>query len=284
MYVNQAIYESTHSKAIASLQFIVSANRINSLLPTGGWKKWRHLAFSVFGTTLFFCSSAALPQTATNTSSALEKAVEKVLKAHPEMVRDALNELQRRDEASKAKQEASALAAASKAIYSETGAIVLGNPSGDVTLVEFMDYQCGYCKQMAPGIDQLIQRDGQLRVLVKQLPILGPDSIAAAQLLLSMGQGQTAQQVHQSLMSSQKLDSASLHAIEQSYQLKSVDKSKVNQAIGEVRALADQLGIRGTPALVVGGTIFRGAVDTAQLDSAIKTARNLQLKHAKTKS
>jgi protein-disulfide isomerase len=199
-------------------------------------------------------------------------------------VRDALNELERRDVAGKAQQEAGMLAKSSKAIYSDTGAVVLGNPHGDVTLVEFMDYHCGYCKKMSLGIDQLIQRDPQLRVLVKQLPILGAESIAAAQLVLSVGQGATAQQVHQALMASPKLDDASLRAVEQTYQLKPADKIAANRALGEVRVLSEQLNIQGTPALVLGTTVFRGAVETAQLEAAIQALRRTQQTKAKAKS
>jgi protein-disulfide isomerase len=236
------------------------------------------------GAAMALLSASAFSQTAAEAPSAMEQAVEKVLKAHPELVRDALNELQRRETVAKAQQEAATLAKSSKAIYSDTGAVVLGNPNGDVTLVEFMDYHCGYCKKMSTGIDQLIQRDPQLRVLVKQLPILGAESIAAAQLMLSVGQGQTAQKVHQALMTSPKLDAESLRAIEQTYQLKPTDKIAANRAIGEVRVLSEQLNIQGTPALVIGGTVFRGAVETAQLEEAIKSARRAQQIQTKAKS
>jgi protein-disulfide isomerase len=236
------------------------------------------------GAVLTLLSTSALSQPATDAATAMERAVAKVLKAHPELVRDALNELERRETLAKSQQEANTLAKSSKEIYSDTGAVVLGNPNGDVTLVEFMDYHCGYCKKMSVGLDQLIQRDPQLRVLVKQLPILGAESIAAAQLMLSVGQGQTAQKVHQALMTSPKLDAESLRAIEQTYQLKPTDKIAANRAIGEVRVLSEQLNIQGTPALVVGGTVFRGAVETAQLEEAIKSARRVQQVQTKAKS
>ena len=247
-------------------------------------KAWPNAMVTAIAIVLPLFSSSAFSQTPSKASSDIEKAVIKVIKAHPELVRDALNELERRDTVAKAQQEAITLAKSSKAIFSDTGAVVLGNPNGDITLVEFMDYHCGYCKKMSVGLDELIQRDPQLRVLVKQLPILGAESVAAAQLMLSAGQGQTAQQVHQALMNSQKLDAASLRSIEQSYQLKPTDKISANRALGEVRVLAEQLNIQGTPALVIGTTVFRGAVETAQLEAAISTARSAQQKQAKAKS
>jgi protein-disulfide isomerase len=244
-----------------------------------GWRK----ALTAAAVSLPLIGGNALSQT-TATPSAMEQAVIKVLKAHPELVRDALTELERRETVAKAKQEASTLAKSTKAIYADTGAVVLGNPNGDITLVEFMDYHCGYCKKMSTGIDALIQRDPQLRVLVKQLPILGAESIAAAQLMLSVGQGETAQKVHQSLMNSPSLDATSLRTIEQNYQLKPTDKIAANRALGEVRVLAEQLNIQGTPALVIGTTVFRGAVDAAQLEAAIKSARIALQNPAQAKS
>lgn len=229
------------------------------------------------------CASA-LAQAGAPAPTAMEQAVQKVLMAHPELVRDAINEMQRRESVATAQQEAGALARSGKELYSDTGAVVLGNPNGDVTLVEFMDYHCGYCKKMSTGIDQLVARDPQLRVLVKQLPILGAESIAAAQLMLSVGQGQTAQKVHQSLMSSPRLDAESLRGIEQSYQLKATDRVAANRAIAEVRQLSEQLNIQGTPALVVGGKLFRGAVETAQLEAAIQDARHALQNPVKTKT
>ncbi|WP_347989371.1 thioredoxin domain-containing protein [Methylomonas sp. AM2-LC] len=233
---------------------------------------------------LILVDQTPMAQTVTTAPSAIEQAVEKVLKTHPELVRDALNELQRRETADIAKQEATTLAESTKEIYSETGSIVLGNPTGDVTLVEFIDYHCGYCKKMAPGIEQLIQRDSQLRVLVKQLPVLGPESIAAAQLMLSVESGPTVAQVHQTLITNQDLDAASLSLIEQKYQLKPVNKILANRGLGEVRVLSEKLGIQGTPVLIIGDTIFRGAVETAQLEEAIQMARNTLLTRSKAKS
>ena len=115
---------------------------------------------------------------------AIEQAVVKLLKARPELVREALDELQRRETAGNAAQDRTNLANSAKAIYDTTDATVLGNPAGDVTLVEFIDYHCGYCKKLSASTEELIRRDGRLRVVVKHLPILGPDSIAAAQLML----------------------------------------------------------------------------------------------------
>ena len=231
---------------------------------------------------LFWPAAPALAQPAVaNSPQAIEQAVIKLLKARPELVREALDELQRREQAGVLTQDRQKLAASAKAIHDASDATVLGNPNGDVTLVEFIDYHCGYCKKLSASIEALIQRDGQLRVLVKHLPILGPESIEAAQRVLAAGQGAKAQQLHKALLAADSLDSASLQAIAgqfgQSPDLKPVDTIAVNRQLGEVRALSERLGIQGTPAIVVGDVMFRGAAATEQLAAAIAAARRAKL-------
>lgn len=220
------------------------------------------------------------PAKSAPSSQAIEQVVIKLLKSRPELVREALDELERRELAGQAQQERKVLAAAAKFLQDDSDATVLGNPAGDVTLVEFIDYRCGYCKKLAPSIETLIQRDSQLRVLVKHLPILGADSIAAAQLALSAGRGATAQQVHKALLGADSIDAASLQAISRQFGLKPVDVVAVNRQLGEVRVLSERLGIQGTPAIVVGDVMFRGAVGTEQLAAAIDAARRAQSEKA----
>nr|WP_316641235.1 thioredoxin domain-containing protein [uncultured Roseateles sp.] len=222
---------------------------------------------------------AAIAQTGAS-PQAIEQVVIKLLKSRPELVREALDELQRREQTGNARQERKSLAAASKALNDESDATVLGNPAGDVTLVEFIDYHCGFCKKLSPSIEALIQRDSQLRVLVKHLPILGPESIAAAQLALSAGQGVAAQQLHKALLGADSLETASLQAISRQFGLKPVDVVAVNRQLGEVRALSERLGIQGTPAIVVGDVMFRGAVGTEQLAAAIDAIRRAKVAQA----
>ena len=232
---------------------------------------------------LALLGQVTMAQTPPIEPSTIEQAVEKVLKTHPELVSEALKEMQRREVVDQAQQEAKALTELASVIYSDTGAIVLGNPKGDMTLVEFIDYNCGYCKKISPSIDQLILRDKQLRVLVKQLPVLGQDSISAAQLMLSVEAGTPVQEVHHALLAMQNLDATGLNDIQKNYHLKSVDTVLANRGIGEVRVVADKLGIQGTPALIIGDALFRGAVETSELEAAIQMARNVRLTRSKAK-
>ena len=241
--------------------------------------------------TLFGTGAQAQPPSALTPAAAVsaadksvERALERLLLARPELVRDALKELERRETADKARQEGQVLASSAREIYSQTGATVLGNPKGDFTLVEFTDYHCGYCKRLSTQIDDLVKRDGQLRVLVKHMPILGAESIQAAQMVLSLPQGARAQQMHRALMASNSLDANSLQAIGQQFQLTPGSTAEANRGLGEVRLLSEKLRIEGTPALVFGDTLVRGALDLAQLESLIRAARQGRQAAEKIKS
>ena len=226
----------------------------------------------------FAAAQATLPD------AAVMAAVEAVLKAKPELVRDALAELERREQAEQALREREAMAAVKPELVSADGATVLGNPLGDVTLVEFIDYRCGYCRKMAPGIDQLIAADPKLRVVVKHLPVLGAESVVAAQLALAAGQGQAAQALHHAILAAAELTEGALRAMPGAQALFDAGLGKTAPMLAKNQALADQLRIQGTPALIVGDFIFRGAVDPSRLAAAIEATRANQIKAAAAKS
>jgi protein-disulfide isomerase len=241
------------------------------------------LALPSLGLQLAHAQASPAPQRGAAAEKSIERALERILQTRPELVSDALKELERREGANKALQEKQVLAQSAREIYSETGATVLGNPNGDFTLVEFSDYRCGFCKRLAGQIEELIQRDSQLRVLVKHMPILGPESIRAAQMVLSLPQGESARQLHQALMAAPSLDESRLQEIGKRFDVSSANAVSVNQQIREVSALSERLRIEGTPALVIGDTLIRGAVDVAQLEHLINTARQSRSAAAKSK-
>ncbi len=240
----------------------------------------RRLALRGFGAGLLGLAGlpaalAAAPAAALS-SSELERALEKLLKERPELVRDALNTLEQREAAARLRSDQALLLSSAKSIYAPTGATVLGNPAGDVTLVEFLDYRCTYCKHMQADIGKLIQGDRQLRVLIKHLPILGAESLAAAQLVLAAGQGAAAQQLHQRLLATAQLDAASLKALKGPADGQGLNPAQVERGLNDVRQLAQQLGIQGTPALLVGEHFIRGAAGLDMLQAAIQTTRQKQ--------
>ena len=110
-------------------------------------------------------------------------------------------------------------------------------------------------------------------MLLKHLPILGPDSLSAAELVLAAGQGPQARQLHQRLMSGTPLSSAGLQALRRSSPAAVLDKAGVARGLAEVRQLAERLRIDGTPALLVGDQLMRGAVEPAVLLAAVQATR-----------
>lgn len=159
---------------------------------------------------------------------------------------------------------------------------VLGNPEGDVTIVEFFDYQCPYCKANHPVLNEVVEADGKVRLVMKDWPIFGAPSVRAAQLALgaaSLGSYLTA---NDALMATEgRLDDA---LIEETLAEAGLDVAALDAAYGEnrdkwdglltrngVQAAAFQL--RGTPAFIIGTVIYPGAMDKAGLENAIATAR-----------
>ncbi len=152
----------------------------------------------------------------------------------------------------------------------------------DVTLVEFFDYRCGYCKRVLPSVMELAKSDKKLRIVMKEFPILGPDSVTASIISLAsnMVNPDKYGDLHDRLMQHQgPYDEATLLAIAadagydpSKIQAAMTDKS-LNSQIQNARAIAEALNIRGTPAFIIGDKIIPGAVPLQQLRSAIEEAR-----------
>src|SRR5262245_46357893 len=114
--------------------------------------------------------------------SEVEAIIRNYLIAHPEIIRDAITELQRREDAAAAEQQTKAIAENKQVLFDSTREIVFGNPKGDVTLVEFFDYNCTYCRRAQADMKQLIANDKNLRIVMKEFPVLGDGSLEAAQV------------------------------------------------------------------------------------------------------
>lgn len=199
---------------------------------------------------------------------------------NPEVLVEAMEALQAREQAAAERTQKDALKQHAGAIFNDPGSPVFGNPDGDVTLVEFFDYQCGYCKAVYPAVMQAVEDDKNLRVVMKEFPILGPASVYASRAALaSREQGKYAE-LHGALMAHKgKLDEATVDAIAKDVGLdldtlkQDMTSGPVEDQIGVTMALARALGIRGTPAFVVGDTLLPGAVPLERLKQEIEKAR-----------
>jgi protein-disulfide isomerase len=198
---------------------------------------------------------------------AIEQVVRDTIRAHPEIVVEALDAFQARQEADQRSAQTGALTSRANEIFRSPSSPVIGNPQGDVTLVEFFDYQCGYCKRAQPDLERLLKEDTGLRVVMKEFPILGPASVTAAQASLAAQKQGKYLEFHMTLMAvkGQLSDDLIYDAASQV----GLDLDKLKQDMNdpsvaaELRAnmdLAQALGVQGTPAFVINDQIIPGAV------------------------
>jgi protein-disulfide isomerase len=178
-----------------------------------------------------------------------------------------------------------AIASNTAALFSSPHQVTLGNPRGDVTLVEFFDYSCGFCKRALPDMLALIKNDPNLKVVLKELPILGPGSAEAARIAIAVRMrnpdGQKYLAFHQQLLETagpasrdKALAAAKDLGLDTAQLEKDASSEEVAATLGEDAKLAAAVGIRGTPGYVVGDDVIFGAVGVAALKTRIEAARS----------
>ena len=210
----------------------------------------------------------------------IEKIIREYLIKNPEVLEETLRALQAKREASRLATTRASIQKNKKQIYENPEDPVGGNPDGDVTIVEFFDYRCGFCKRVAPVVEDALAKDTKIRIRYKEFPVLGPSSVLAAQAALaSRAQGKYLA-FHKALMKAKIFyDEASIMKIATSVGIdtarlkKDMQASGIQAQIAKTRALARSLGIRGTPAFIVGEQLFPGALNAAQLARMIQMAR-----------
>ncbi|MGL5031772.1 MAG: DsbA family protein [Aeromonas sp.] len=236
-----------------------------------------------------FCALAGVALLATPayasqlTKSDVEQIVRDYLLKNPEILVEMSNVLRAKQESEQAAGDKTLIKAHAKQLYGNNDPEI-GNPKGSLTVVEFFDYNCGYCKRTHPLIEQLIAEDKDIRYIYKQLPILSETSKFAARVALAvqLGQPDKYPAFHEKLYTHQGplTDDAQVKTLAQEA---GVDWTKVeaklkdgsiNKNLATNRALAEGLGIAGTPAFIIGDQILRGAPqDLATLKAFIKDVR-----------
>ncbi len=202
--------------------------------------------------------------------------------ANPEVIRDAIDALQlKQDEADRLAQ-AATIDGNRDLLFSSPRQVVLGNPDGDVTLVEFFDYNCGYCRRAQDDMHRLIEADPNLRVVLKEFPVLGEGSMQAAQVSVAVRilAPEKAADFHEALLAqSGQVDTEVALAVAESLGLdrKALEtemrSDEVRSTIGESYALAEQLQLTGTPSYVTSGEVAIGAIGYDALKDKIASAR-----------
>ncbi|MFQ5954090.1 MAG: DsbA family protein [Kiloniellales bacterium] len=210
----------------------------------------------------------------------LEKLVRELLITKPEIVIEALEVYQRRQQAAKELRTRQALAANWEEVHRNPDSPVAGNPKGDVSLVEFFDYQCGYCKSVVDRVADTVARDQNIRWVFKEFPILGPVSVYAARAALAAHSQGKYQEFHLALMRSRgRLVESKVMRIAANTGLdlerlrQDMDAPEITAMLQQNLRLAKALGVNGTPAFVIGDVLIPGAIDAATLQQLIANAR-----------
>lgn len=214
-------------------------------------------------------------------STDFEAQARNYLLANPEVVVEALQQLEERRQAAEANEMETLLAERGQEIFNDPASPISGNPDGDVTLVEFFDYNCPYCRKAAPTIEQALEADADLKFVYKEWPILGPGSEFAARAALAAQKQDKYQAFHDAMMAySGSVDETSTMTIAADVGLdverlrQDMEDPAIVAAIEKNRALANELRITGTPTFVVGDEIIRGLVDLTTLQRSIAEARD----------
>jgi protein-disulfide isomerase len=214
----------------------------------------------------------------------IEKIVRDYLIAHPEVLQEAMAELEKRQAAAEVEKHKDAVKQNAQALFSSPRQVNLGNPQGNVTFVEFFDYNCGYCKRAMEDMMALMKSDPKLKIVLKEFPVLGPGSVEAAQVAIAVNMqdktGKKYLEFHQKLLGSRgQADRARAIAVAKEIGM-NVAQLEKDMASPEVKAtlqenfkLAEALGLNGTPSYVIGDKVIIGAVGLAPLQEGINTAR-----------
>src|ERR1700681_2840651 len=214
----------------------------------------------------------------------IETIVREYLIAHPEVLQEAMSELEKRQSAAENEKHKAAVKQNAEKIFSSSRQVNLGNPQGNVTFVEFFDYNCGYCKRAMTDMLTLMKDDPKLKVVLKEFPVLGPGSVEAAQVAVAVRMQDTTGKkyldFHQKLLGGRgQADKAHALAVakEVGFDMarieKDMDSDEVKTTIDEDMKLADALSVNGTPTYVVGDELVVGAVGLDELKEKIAAQR-----------
>jgi len=210
--------------------------------------------------------------------------VKDYLLAHPEVLQDVMAELEKRQQAADAEKHRSAVAQNNATLFSSPHQVVLGNPHGNVTMVEFFDYNCGYCKRALPDMLALLKTNPNLKFVLKEFPVLGEGSVEAAHVAVAARMqdvtGKKYIEFHQKLLGGRgPADKARALAVAKDvgFDMARIEKDmgsdEVKKTIDESMELAEALGVNGTPSYVVGDEVVVGAVGLDALKEKLAAER-----------
>lgn len=213
--------------------------------------------------------------------SELESIIHDYIVRHPEVLQEAIAELDKKQAAADAEKHKGAVQEHAKALFSSPHQVVLGNPDGRVTFVEFFDYNCGFCKRAMDDMLTLMQDDPKLKVVLKEFPVLGPGSVEAAQVAVAvrMQAPDKYLEFHTRLLGgrgeankARALAVAKEIGLDTSRLQKDMQSPEAKATLQENLKLAEALGLNGTPSYVIGDKVVVGAVGLATLRKGVNEA------------
>lgn len=227
-------------------------------------------------------AAAAQPASAPLDKTEVEAILRDYILKNPEIVEEALFALEKKKAEAAAQAQKAVISEKAGVLFNSTRQVVLGNPKGDVTVVEFFDYNCGYCKRALADMMSILNEDKNVRFVLKEFPVLGQGSLETAQVAVAVNRVAPDKYIefHKKMLTS-KGEANKARAFEVVADI-GLDRAKVEAAIKdpevgatleEVYALANGLGLTGTPSYVVGQTIVPGAIGAERLKAQIREAR-----------
>jgi protein-disulfide isomerase len=236
----------------------------------------------------FLAFSAALPAAGQGFSDAQRGEIERIIKnylmQHPEVLQEVMSELEKKQQIADAEKNKTAVKDNAQLLFASSRQVTVGNLQGDVTLVEFFDYNCGYCKRALSDLMGLMKADPKLKVVLKEFPVLGPGSVEAAQVATAVRMqdrtGKKYLEFHQKLLTgrgqadrARALAAAKETGLDMARLEKDMASEEVRASLEESMQLADKLGLNGTPSYVVGPNVVVGAVGFEALKEKVESAR-----------
>jgi protein-disulfide isomerase len=246
--------------------------------------------FRFLAPTLFALSLCGAPviASAQNFSDGQRGEIEKIVKdyllAHPEVLEEVSAELSKRQAAAEAVKHEATVSENAQTIFNSPRGVTIGNKDGDVTFVEFFDYNCGYCKRAMGDMIDLMKSDPKLKVVLKEFPVLGPGSVEAAQVAVAVRMqdpgGKKYLDFHQKLLGgkgqadkARALAAAKEAGLDMTRLEKDIASPEVRATIEENFKLAEAMGMNGTPSYVIGKQVVVGAIGRDGLAEKIGIAR-----------
>lgn len=240
------------------------------------------------GALLAFATAVAPAATAQTFTDAQRSEIEGIIKsyliAHPEVLQDVMAEIDKRQTEAEAQKHKEGVKQYSKVLFYSPRQVTLGNPDGDVTMVEFFDYNCGFCRRALTDMLGLMKEDPKLRVVLKEFPVLGPGSVEAAQVAVAVRMqdkdGKKYLEFHQKLLGgrgqadrARAIDAAKEAGLDMARLEKDMGSDEIKATIEENMKVAEALGLNGTPSYVIGSDVVVGAVGLSALKEKVEAAR-----------